>query len=158
MVAYQLRLRKDQRLQDLVEAMVKEIWDFSLRYLDERKIHPGDFRDFEEATRFALEPFTGAYDRCGSYPECTDKVKGAQRLDYDDRIYFLTLPCAFPDFIEQLSIDSLQSIQHLTKPKFGALIYETIQDVFCRNLAQHLYYNPVCGRIAVCNDSHPIHP
>lgn len=158
MAAYQLRMRKDWRLDDFVESIVKEIWDLTVQYLDQRKIQPDDFRRFQEETKFVLQPFIGAYDLCGSFTECADEVEGAPWLDYDDRIYHLTLPGTFPEFIEQLSFDSLESIGNLIEPKFGALIYETVQNVFRRNLAQHLYYNPVCRRIAVCKDSRPIHP
>lgn len=158
MVTYQLRLGKDQRLEDFVESMVKEIWDVAAAYLDPMKIQSGDFRRFENETRVALQPFIGAYDLCGSFAECADEIEGAPWLDYDDRIYHLNLPGTFPEFIEQLSFTSMESILHLTKPRFGVLVYETIQEVFRRNLAQHLYYNPVCRRIAVCRDSLPVHP
>src|SRR5688500_9268058 len=130
MPAYQLRLKKDQLLDNFVESIAKEIWELAAGYLDDRMIQRDDFRLFENETKIAMQPFIAAHDLCGSFPECTDKVEGRPWLDYKDRIYLFHLPGTFPEMIEELSLSSLDSIRRLTKPGFEELVYETIQSVF----------------------------
>ena len=158
MSAYQLRMKRELSLEDFLGSVAKEIWNLVSGCLDRKKIQPDDFVRLETATKMSLQPYLRAYDLCGTFPECTNQVECAPRLDFDDQIFLLSLPGSFPAFIEQLSVTTLDSISHLARPNFSALIYDSVQDVFRRNFAQHLYYNPACRRIPACKDSLPIHP
>ncbi|MCI0417055.1 hypothetical protein L0222_30160 [bacterium] len=158
MPSYQLRMKKDQRLEDFFQSMIRDAWDVAARYLDVAKIEQDDFRNFEAETRIGLQPFISAYDLCGSFTECADEVEGSPWLDYDDHIYHLVLPSTLPQFLEQLSYFSFQPIQHLAKAGLEQLVYEMIQNVFRRHLAQHIYYNPFCHRMTICKDSRPVYP
>jgi hypothetical protein len=156
MKRYQLRLQKNQSFADFFQIMVEEAWKTAEPYLDEKTIQPEDFSDFVAETRIGLKPFVNAYNLCGSSAECSDEVEGAPWLDYSDRIYFLFLPKTFDDFIEQLSFFSFYTIKHLPKKGLEELVRERLATVFRRHLAGHIYYNPICGHAAICDDSRPM--
>jgi hypothetical protein len=151
-------MRKDQQMEDFFQTMVKNAWEVAKKYFDAGKIQPEDFSDFEAETRNGFQPFIGAYDLCGSSTECADEVEGAPWLDYDDQIYHLILPNTFAEFIGQLSYFSFHSVRHLAKPGLEELVHEVIAGVFRRHLAEYTYFNPICGRADICNDSRAINP
>ncbi len=155
---YQLRMNKDEPLEDFFQAMVRNAWEVAKEYFDPKKMQLEDFSDFEAETRNGLRPFLCTYDLCGLSPECAEEVEGAPWLDYEDRIYHLFLPNTFAEFIGQLSFFSFHSVKHLAKPGMEELVREMIAGVFRRHLSQHLYFNPICGHGEICNDSRPINP
>jgi len=153
MPRYQLRISKGQQFVNLFDSMVKKAWKDAEKHFDPRKIQPEDYADFEEATRRTLHPYISTYDLCGIAVECSDEVEGAPYLDCDDEVYHLVFPDTFDEFLGQLSYAAFHSVKHLPKSGMQSAVYEVIENAFRQELADHLFYNPACGRIELCSFS-----
>ncbi len=158
MPRYQLRVTSEQRLEDLFRSMVRKAWEVAEKQFDPRKLQPEDFTDFEAETRYSLRPFISTYDLCGMSSECSDEIEGGPWLDYEDRIYHLTFPSTFTDFVDELSLSAFHTIKHLAREGKEETVYEAIRSAFRYELAEHLYYNPACGLLDICSDSQPVNP
>jgi hypothetical protein len=143
-------------IEDVLATMVRKSWDRCKPYLDERHRTPEDYADFEMEIRIGIKPYLAAFDLCGLVPECAEEIEGNPLVGYEDRLYHLILPYTFAEFIDQLSYSAFHSIKHLLKQREPGL--EELRNTFRRELGNYLYYNPACGRIAICDGSKPVDP
>lgn len=158
MPRYQIRTMKDQSFEKLFVEVIDKAWKAASPYFDSRQLQPEDRNDFEEATRGSIRPYISTFDLCGLANECTDDIEGGPWLDYNDRIYHLVVPETFSEFIHGLAESAFHSIQHLPVSGSEEPAFEAVENAFRREFAEHLYYNPACGRIDLCSDSRPINP
>jgi len=156
MPRYQLRLPDNQTIESAIGVMIERSWDACKPYLDQTHIKPEDLIDFKEEIHIAIKPYLSAFDLCGLVPECAEEIEGNPMVDYEDRLYHLILPNTFVDFVDQLAYAAFYSIKHLLKQREAAL--EVLKKSFRRELNTYLYYNPACGRVAICNSSKPVNP
>jgi hypothetical protein len=158
MPRYQIRTTKNEGLEKLFSEVVDKAWTAASQYFDPRQMQPEDRDDFISATRTSLRPYISTFDLCGLGTECADEIEGGPWLDYEDHVYHLVVPDTFNEFVHQLALSAFHTIQHLPKKNSDQSAYEAIENVFRREFAEHLYYNPACGRIDLCSDSRPVNP
>lgn len=158
MPRYQLRTVKEENLERIVHSMVEHAWYTAKEYFDFRKLQPEDFTDFKDQTRRSLRPYLAAFDLCGMAFECSGEVEGAPLLNDEDRIYHLIVPENFSQFVSEVSAQAFRSIKHLALPGKLSALQLAIEHAFQRRLREHIYYNPACGKIDICNVSQPVNP
>lgn len=139
-------------------SMAEKAWRVIEPQLNLKNLQSEDFNDFESAFRNGLSSYLCAFDLCGFSPECSDEIEGAPMVDHDDHIYHLVLPGPFTELVSGLSFSVFHSIKHLAKPGDEGFILAALESTLRHELAQSLYYNPVCGRIDLCNESRPLDP
>ena len=156
MPRYQLRLPNNLLIEDVIASMIVHAWDACKPNFDERHMTENDYLDFTSEIQIGMKPYLAAFDLCGLVPECAEEIEGNPMVDYEDRLYHLILPYTFAEFVDQLSYSAFYSVKHLLKEKDSGL--QTLRNIFRRELANYLYYNPACGRIAICDTSKHISP
>ena len=158
MPRYQFRFPKEEKLDTVLSSIVERAWSLIEPRFDLRRLQPEDFDDFRSAVKMGLSRYLCAFDLCGTSVECSDEIEGAPLMDHEDRIYHFIVPETFSEFLSGLSFVAFRSIKHLARQGEAESMLAAIELAFRHGISENLLYNPVCGRIDLCNESKPIDP
>ena len=158
MPRYQFRLPKEKTLDTVLNSIVESAWSLIQPRFDLARLQPEDFDDFRSSVRMGIKPYVCAFDLCGMVDECSDEIEGAPMMDQEERIYHFIVPGSFSEFVSGLSISAFYSIKHLARRGDEESMRASIELAFRHGISQSLFYNPVCGRIDLCNESKGMDP
>jgi hypothetical protein len=158
MPRYQFRISKQQKLDTVLDLIFERTWGAIEPYFESKNLQLFDFNDFRSFVKMELVPYLCAYNLCGTSVECTDEIEGAPFIDREDTIYHLITPDTFSELVSRLSISAFHTIRHVVRPGQEGPLRSALEQSFRRELSQNLYYNPVCGRIDLCNESRAVDP
>ena len=158
MIQMQLRVPGNQTLEDLISVLSLTVMESMKRELDSMEVPFDSFHAIEIRLKSALMPFVRAFESCGSDPVCTQGIHGKTIPDPRDRIYMLHLPTGLTPLLEAVMTEVLESVR-------CSLDYRTLdalrQRMFWslrRELDQYTYWNPFCGKEALCRSSAQMDP
>jgi hypothetical protein len=156
MARYQLRTT--EYLEDIITEMAEQGWKTLKTWSVLGPTEEKDFRSFRTAVRDAMEERTRTFKLCGLSNICIDHLKSTpwspdlHVLDANpyDRIYHLFPLKNLNDFLMELTVRSLASIENLIEPEQEEEAYTMLSAVFKLILGKYLYVDPVCGKTEFC--------
>lgn len=158
MPRYQFRFPKEKKLDDVLNSIVEKAWSAIQPGFDLRRLQSEDFDDFRSGIKRGLKPYVCAFDLCGTAVECSDEIEGAPFMDQEERIYHFIVPESFSELVSGLSFDAFFSIKHLARRGEEESMRVALEHALRHGLNENLFYNPICGRIDLCNESKGIDP
>ena len=165
MERYQIRMPRSIVLEDIVSDMTVKAWlminnnfDFSKRPMDY-------YGEFHNNVLNKMIELVKAYDTCGSQDQCTDGVDGrpwatgpAQVAHRDDCICHLFVTEDLEHFLTDVSLESMDLIKTILKPRTETKVLSTLQMIFRCILGDYLCHNPNCGETDLCHTAIQIEP
>jgi hypothetical protein len=160
MKRYQIRVQGSFTIEDVIEEMATKGWDSIIHDLDVGKIIVPlkDYRHFQNVFYHAVTPYLRHYTLCGKPDFCSDSICMCRRdtrtkptVDSKDHIYQLYLDSNFEAFLFNVVPKALEAIEKIIKPDRKDIVLSNLHETFRRVMANHLYYNPVCGTTPFCD-------
>lgn len=145
----QIRVPAESCLERVLDEILKDICA-RMYVLATRENFGGHSWRLQAAIKSAMDKYLHEYSNCGLAEECHDDIEGGPWVDYNDRIYLLSLPDSFDSFIKEVSEEALGTMTQEVPLETKAQLLSALSGMLSRRLAKYLYFNPSCRRIPFC--------
>lgn len=173
MERYQLRIREDRSLEDILNESVDAVWVALSRHPSMPVLQPKEREDITSGLRKIFSRFIARYDVCGLQAICEEDIEPAewnlvrkQELEsrhpwqaQEIKRLVLVVEKKLEEFADALEAEIFKDIlatperAHLAKalrPELGQAIRESI--------GPYLYRSVACGMSELCREAVPIDP
>jgi hypothetical protein len=146
----QIRVSKDSCLDKVLQEMSKEVWLRIKGFVPIGEDSTDYYFRLREMITRAVNRRVHKYPNCGLTEECHDEIEGGPWMDYNDKIYMLTLEDNLEEFIKDIANRALDSIINDFPGEQRSELFGLISGLLNRQFGKYLYFNPVCRHIPFC--------
>lgn len=154
---FQVRTPQNIIIEDVFVAVTTRLWETIQEYLKPSKNTAQHYKEFHDRFCSMMIHHIKAFDLCGTSRICSSEVVGALGLDYQDRIYHLVIPNNYDAFVDGLVWELLIPLRRYLDDT-SVSVLTLLRAALWRELGAYVYFNPECGKIALCSASLPVNP
>lgn len=146
----QIRISKHSCLDKVLEEISKVVWQKMKNILPLGEDSADYYFGLRKVITRAVNRRVHKYPNCGLTEACHDEIEGSPWMDYDEKIYMLSLDDGVDGFINSIANQALNSILDELPVERRSELFSLISTTLRHEFGKYLYFNPVCRAISFC--------
>lgn len=147
---FQIRTSKHSCLDMVLQEISKEVWLKTKNFVQSEEDSGVSYFQLSKMIADSVHSRTHKYPNCGLTEACHDEIEGGPWMDYEDKIYMLSLDGDLDGFICDMANRAVNSIADNLPDEQRSELYSLIFTTLTHEFDKYLYFNPVCRHITFC--------